>query len=231
MTQHVVIRVEEYVAGSTEKPEVQVFTQSHASRPPLPWGKIAVGDTVWMKWSGGPIVAKGLVQGFRQIENCTSNILRNSVGGTKLYDLEAYWQTRPPVFFGMAIFVGYEEWIIPPIFPNARSFGDSWIILDSSEKQIAWLTDRGEKSTISTRTSKSRKASRTLRASVRFEVLRRDNFTCRYCGRKAPSVRLQVDHVVPWSAGGSDELSNLVAACIECNIGKSAKSVTGILAT
>ncbi|KRQ27135.1 MULTISPECIES: HNH endonuclease [unclassified Mycobacteroides] len=56
---------------------------------------------------------------------------------------------------------------------------------------------------------------------LRYEVLRRDNYSCRYCGRSAPEVKLTVDHVVPVALGGSDEPSNLVAACADCNAGKS----------
>lgn len=56
---------------------------------------------------------------------------------------------------------------------------------------------------------------------LRFEVLRRDNHTCRYCGGSAPEVKLTVDHVVPVALGGSDDPSNLVAACRDCNGGKS----------
>lgn len=59
---------------------------------------------------------------------------------------------------------------------------------------------------------------------TRFEVLRRDNFTCRYCGGKAPDVVLTVDHVVPVALGGSDDSSNLVTACRDCNAGKSSTS-------
>lgn len=57
---------------------------------------------------------------------------------------------------------------------------------------------------------------------TRFEVLRRDNFTCRYCGAKAPDVELHVDHVHPRLHGGNDHPRNLVAACKDCNLGKSA---------
>ncbi len=57
---------------------------------------------------------------------------------------------------------------------------------------------------------------------LRYEVLRRDNHTCRYCGASAPDVRLTVDHVVPATLGGSDGPENLVAACADCNSGKSA---------
>lgn len=58
---------------------------------------------------------------------------------------------------------------------------------------------------------------------VRFNVLRRDNFTCRYCGRSSPQVVLQVDHVIPHSRGGHDGEGNLVTACEDCNRGKAAK--------
>ncbi len=56
---------------------------------------------------------------------------------------------------------------------------------------------------------------------LRFEVLRRDGHTCRYCGAKAPDVALTVDHVIPETLGGSSEPSNLVTACQPCNAGKS----------
>ncbi|HVA07219.1 MAG TPA: HNH endonuclease [Acidimicrobiales bacterium] len=56
---------------------------------------------------------------------------------------------------------------------------------------------------------------------LRFEILRRDGHTCRYCGAMAPDVPLTVDHVIPTALGGSDEPSNLVAACQPCNAGKS----------
>lgn len=59
---------------------------------------------------------------------------------------------------------------------------------------------------------------------TRFEVLRRDNHTCRYCGGTAPNVILTVDHVTPVALGGTDEPSNLVAACRDCNYGKASTS-------
>lgn len=60
-----------------------------------------------------------------------------------------------------------------------------------------------------------------LSRRLRYEVLRRDDHTCRYCGGTAPDVKLTIDHVVPSTLGGSDEPSNLVTACADCNAGKS----------
>ncbi len=64
---------------------------------------------------------------------------------------------------------------------------------------------------------------------VRFEVLKRDNFTCRYCGRTSPDVILEVDHIVPECEGGSSEPMNLAASCWECNRGKSGKPLSETL--
>lgn len=57
---------------------------------------------------------------------------------------------------------------------------------------------------------------------TRFEVLRRDGFSCQYCGLNATETGegLTVDHVMPVSLGGSDKPDNLVAACRDCNSGK-----------
>lgn len=57
---------------------------------------------------------------------------------------------------------------------------------------------------------------------TRFEVLRRDNHTCRYC--RATDQPLTIDHVTPVSLGGTDDPSNLVTACRDCNAGKSSSS-------
>lgn len=64
---------------------------------------------------------------------------------------------------------------------------------------------------------------------TRYEVLKRDNHTCRYCGGVAPDVVLTVDHVTPVALGGSDKPNNLVAACRDCNAGKSSTSPTDTL--
>jgi len=57
---------------------------------------------------------------------------------------------------------------------------------------------------------------------LRYEILRRDNYTCRYCGARGPEVPLTVDHVTPSALGGTDTPDNLATACEPCNTGKAA---------
>jgi hypothetical protein len=59
--------------------------------------------------------------------------------------------------------------------------------------------------------------------SLRFEVFKRDSFTCQYCGSKAPDVLLHIDHIKPVADGGENDILNLVTACVGCNLGKSHK--------
>ena len=55
--------------------------------------------------------------------------------------------------------------------------------------------------------------------SQRYRILKRDGFTCQYCGRSGGA--LEIDHRKPSSKGGSDDDENLITACILCNRGKS----------
>jgi 5-methylcytosine-specific restriction endonuclease McrA len=58
---------------------------------------------------------------------------------------------------------------------------------------------------------------------LRFEVFKRDKFTCQYCGRSAPDAILNVDHIIPVSQGGTNDIMNLITSCFDCNNGKRAK--------
>lgn len=59
----------------------------------------------------------------------------------------------------------------------------------------------------------------------RFAIFQRDRFTCQYCGRRAPNVVLELDHVRPVTKGGGSEDSNLITSCWECNRDKAAKLI------
>jgi hypothetical protein len=61
---------------------------------------------------------------------------------------------------------------------------------------------------------------------LRFEVFKRDSFTCQYCGKRAPDVVLHCDHVKPVAEGGPTDMLNLVTACIDCNLGKGARELS-----
>ena len=60
--------------------------------------------------------------------------------------------------------------------------------------------------------------------SLRYDILKRDNFRCQICGITAQDgAKLHVDHIVPVSKGGKTEHLNLRTLCDRCNMGKSDK--------
>jgi hypothetical protein len=69
-----------------------------------------------------------------------------------------------------------------------------------------------------------------VRAGLWWSVLARDNWTCCSCGRssKEEGIMLEVDHIIPRSKGGTDDLDNLQTLCKKCNIGKSNKDNTDL---
>lgn len=68
-----------------------------------------------------------------------------------------------------------------------------------------------------------------LSKRTRFEVFKRDKFTCQYCGRTPPTVVLHCDHVVAVANGGDNDPNNLVTSCFDCNLGKSDRPLTAII--
>lgn len=63
---------------------------------------------------------------------------------------------------------------------------------------------------------------------MRFEILRRDNFRCVYCGATAETAQLVVDHIEPYSKGGPDTVDNYATACHSCNSGKSDRVILSV---
>lgn len=58
---------------------------------------------------------------------------------------------------------------------------------------------------------------------TKYNILKRDGFTCQYCGSKDRGS-LTIDHVLPRSRGGRDSWTNVVAACWSCNNKKGSRT-------
>ena len=56
--------------------------------------------------------------------------------------------------------------------------------------------------------------------SIRYNVLKRAKHRCELCGGHEEQVALHVDHIIPRSKGGTDDISNFQALCMTCNTNK-----------
>lgn len=59
---------------------------------------------------------------------------------------------------------------------------------------------------------------------LRRQLFERDKWTCRYCGDAVSPDTAALDHVIPISAGGTNEPGNLAACCLMCNSIKSGRT-------
>ena len=62
--------------------------------------------------------------------------------------------------------------------------------------------------------------------STRYNVLKRAKYRCELCGAHESQIALHVDHIIPTSKGGPDDLSNFQALCQTCNTNKRAEDDT-----
>lgn len=69
-------------------------------------------------------------------------------------------------------------------------------------------------------TSKYQPLGRWIRVEKRLAIYLRDRWTCLYCGRDLESAderEVTLDHIIPKSAGGGNDPSNIYTCCLECN--------------
>ena len=62
-----------------------------------------------------------------------------------------------------------------------------------------------------------------LHKVTRLAIYLRDGLACVYCGATLEDVRLTVDHLTPYTDGGSNDPSNLVTCCHKCNSSRGAR--------
>ncbi|MDR1329901.1 MAG: HNH endonuclease [Oscillospiraceae bacterium] len=74
-----------------------------------------------------------------------------------------------------------------------------------------------------TETSAGRNRSRNLSHSTIIRVARRDNNTCQICGEVLLDRKIEIDHIIPFSRGGTSDENNLRVTCFECNRKKGKK--------
>jgi 5-methylcytosine-specific restriction endonuclease McrA len=88
------------------------------------------------------------------------------------------------------------------------------------EKEAAYYQANREQIRARKRAYRARKYGAPSDLWERPEILKRDNYTCQYCGFQGDALYLHVDHYVPLGKGGTDLRDNVVTACIPCNQSK-----------
>ena len=113
--------------------------------------------------------------------------------------------------------------------PDAHNLDDIISVLNDINNTGDWNKDNnscfiGDCDIIIMLTNKRKKRKQRthIPKGMRHEVFKRDNYTCVECGaKKDDGITLHIDHIIPVSKGGTDELDNLQTLCADCNLNKS----------
>jgi hypothetical protein len=95
---------------------------------------------------------------------------------------------------------------------------------EETNPQLIPINVQSKNSIATQKEIKIKRTPRGINLRLRWTILKRDNFSCRKCGRspaKDPSIILHVDHIIPWSKDGETVIENLETLCEQCNLGKS----------
>lgn len=95
------------------------------------------------------------------------------------------------------------------------------IIDRANSQKTSYKTKTNLKKAQPNKSQQSIKRSRYIPKSDRVTVLNKDKYKCVFCGRSSQQIELQIDHIKPFSKGGSNDINNLQTLCIDCNQGKS----------
>jgi len=113
-----------------------------------------------------------------------------------------------------AIKVGKEHWII--VVSTHKHFIEGFFLDNLIEvHKRKWNNIKNGKNK-----KKKRNGRTPFTKSIRHEVLKKDDYKCVECGATKEERCLHVDHIIPISRGGTDELDNLQTLCEGCNLAK-----------
>jgi len=121
---------------------------------------------------------------------------------------------------------------------EAKKVGkEHWVILVSTHKHLVkgfYLDNllevhrRKWNNILNGKTKNKKRNGRTpFTKSIRHEVFKRDNYKCVECGATKEKRCLHIDHIIPVSRGGTDELDNLQTLCEGCNLAKKNRIING----
>jgi len=109
-------------------------------------------------------------------------------------------------------------------YENELTGYDDWCILNWEEKNFSLCYKCLKKLYLSFENEEEENIDikiirKTIHEELRNKIFKRDKYKCKKCGAKED---LTIDHIIPFSGGGTTEINNLATLCRKCNSKKGA---------
>lgn len=140
MALHVHIRSLEHLAGSVERPRLEVAVETRDRPGPAYKAGVYSDDQVWVQVRGGLLVARATVRIAWRGEFSRLDEIKRRTADVPLP--ESFWSGRPRAGYAVVAQLSDERWI-EPFWGGPRTYGYEWVVLEDERKRASWL-DRKE---------------------------------------------------------------------------------------
>jgi hypothetical protein len=141
MSDHVLIRKLEHLAGNDRAPAFRYAVETRASAGPAYKNGAFPGDIVWLKLDGGLIVGKAQIQIAWVGEYSALREIQARTPGSAIQNDPSFWAGRPKFGYAVVGELQNERWLEPK-WQGPRTYGYEWVVIDSDKKRTSWFEEK-----------------------------------------------------------------------------------------
>lgn len=141
MSDHVLIRKLEHLAGNERAPAFRYAVETRASAGPAYKSGAFPGDVVWLKLHGGLVVGKAQIKIAWVGEYSALREIQARTPGSDIQNDPSFWAGRPKFGYAVVGELQNERWLEPK-WQGPRTYGYEWVVIDSDKKRASWLEEK-----------------------------------------------------------------------------------------
>ena len=141
MSDHVLIRKLEHLAGNDRTPALRYAVETRESAGPAFKNGAFPGDVVWIKLHGGLVVGKAQIKIAWVGEYSSLREIQARTPGSAIQGNASFWAGRPKFGYAVVGELQNERWLEPK-WQGPRTYGYEWVVIDSDKKSESWFEDK-----------------------------------------------------------------------------------------
>lgn len=141
MSDHVLIRKLEHLAGNDRAPAFRYAVETRASAGPAYKNGAFPGDVVWLKLHGGLVIGKAQIKIAWVGEYSALREIQARTPGSAIQNDPSFWAGRPKFGYAIVGELQNERWLEPK-WQGPRTYGYEWVVIDSDKKRASWFEEK-----------------------------------------------------------------------------------------
>ena len=141
MSDHVLIRKLEHLAGNERAPALRYAVETRATAGPAYKNGAFPGDVVWIKLHGGLVVGKAQIHIAWVGEYSALREIQARTAGSAFQKDQSFWAGRPKFGYAVVGELQNERWLEPK-WLGPRTYGYEWVVMDSDKKRQSWFEEK-----------------------------------------------------------------------------------------